>query len=191
MGGSDFSDGMQSVGAVEAPPNEAALRASLVEVSPAVRRFLFGMCGDWDQAEDLAQAALLKAWANRHKFDGRAKPATWIFTIARNHWYDRLRRQRTRPAHEHMHEQFAQPDPAPSPGAMVSRGELAQAVTAALGKLPDDQREALAMRESEGLTFRQIAEALGIPTATVKSRVRYALDKLANELKPFRQELGS
>ena len=61
----------------------------------------------------------------------------------------------------------------------------------ALGTLPAAQREALALRESEGLTFRQIADLLKVPAATVKSRVRYALIKLADELKAFRPELAS
>ena len=75
-----------------------------------------------------------------------------------------------------------------SPPDVAQRGELAAAVAAAMEKLPALQREALALRESDGLTFRQIAELLGIPAATVKSRVRYALSKLADKLKPFAPE---
>ena len=178
-------------GEAKAPPRDIDLRLALTEAGPAVRRYLFGMCDDWSEAEDLAQGALLKAWAKRESFDGRAHPRTWIFTIARNHWRDRLRRRRVRPKEQPMDEQLAIPASSPSPMAAAARGELAGAIDAALAALPSEQREALAMRESEGLTFTQIAEALGLPAATVKSRVRYALIKLADKLEPFRRELES
>jgi len=168
-----------------------ALRAALGASGPAVRRYLFGMCGDWDAAEDLAQEALLRAWRRRDSFDGRAEATTWIFAIARNHWLDRLRRARARPREEPMSTEPAAPDDRPGPPDAARRRELADAIRRALAVLPDAQREALALRESEGLTFRQIGEMLGVPTATVKSRVRYALVRLADELKPFAQELES
>lgn len=165
------------------------LRAELAEVGPAVRRFLFGMCRDWDRAEDLAQETLLKAWRGRAGFDGRAEVRTWVFRIARNHWLDQLRRGRVRPKVETMGEQTAYASPEPSPVGRAVRGELAEAIERAIATLPETQREALAMRESEGLTFAQIGEVLGIPAATAKSRVRYALGKLADELASFGPEL--
>ena len=170
-------------------PSEGDLRAAVADAGAAVRRFLFGMCGNWDQAEDLAQEALLRAWQKRGSFDGRAEIRTWIFAIARNHWLDRLRRKRTAPQTEPMNEEMYISQSGDSPAAAVGRGELARAVGAALTTLPAEQREALAMREAEGLTFVQIAQVLSIPVSTAKSRVRYALLKLADELKPFRSEL--
>ncbi len=147
-------------------PDEASLRAGFGAAAGAVRHYLFCMCGDWHEAQDLAQTALLKAWRKRHGFDGRAELRTWIFAIARNHWRDRLRKRRTRPGMERMNAEFA--TAWPGPGAAAARGELARAITAALETLPADQREALALRESEGLRFRQIAELLGVPVATAK-----------------------
>jgi RNA polymerase sigma-70 factor (ECF subfamily) len=76
-----------------------------------------------------------------------------------------------------------------SPPAEASRTELVARVRQAVGELPDDQREALALRESEDLTFAQIARLLDVPAGTVKSRVRYALLKLAEKLEPYRREL--
>jgi RNA polymerase sigma-70 factor (ECF subfamily) len=165
------------------------VRTGIVDSAAAVRRFLFGMCGDWNQAEDMAQEALLKAWARRQSFGGRSNVRTWVFAIARNHWLDQLRRRRTKPCEETMNENTtATTDPPPY--MQLRRGELAGAVAAALEKLPSEQREALALRESEGLTFNQVAQMLDIPVATAKSRVRYALLKLADELKPFQSEIG-
>ncbi len=159
------------------------LRSAIAEAAPAVRRFLFGMCGDWHQAEDLAQEALLRAWRSRERFDGNAAATTWLFTIARNAWRDSLRRRKVRPQ-VHAIQDITEPaGREPAPAAAAERGELAAAVAAAMAKLPDEQREALSMRESRGLKFEQIAALLGVPAATVKSRVRYALLKLADELR--------
>ena len=170
-----------------------AVRAAVTESAPAVRRYFFGMCGDWHRADDLAQGALLKAWHKRDSFDGRASATTWIFAIARNHWRDSLRRRKVRSREGPMDEGLTDAVVAatPTPAAGAARGELARAVAVAVGRLPAEQREALSLRESEGLTFRQIGEMLGIPTATVKSRVRYALTKLAEHLEPFRRDLES
>ncbi len=170
---------------------EEVLRAWITKSASAVRRFLFGMCGNWHEAEDLAQEALLKAWRKRDSFDGRASVSTWIFTIARNHWRDHLRRQNARPKRETMTEEMQISSSGPQPHTVAARGELAVAIGVAMDKLPAEQREALALRESKGLTFRQIAETLDLPAATVKSRVRYALLKLADELKPYARELES
>ena len=161
--------------------------AALDESGASVRRYLFGMCGDWHEAEDIAQEALLKAWDKRASFDGKANAKTWIFTIARNHWLDRLRQKRRRPREETLNEQY-QATISASPPLSAHRSELASAVAGALDRLPDEQREALSLRESEGLTFARIGEVLEIPVATAKSRVRYALLKLADELKPFGPE---
>ncbi len=171
--------------------NAGPLRAAMDQAAPAVRRFLFGMCGDWHQAEDAAQESLLKAWDKRETFDGRADPKTWIFTIARNCWLDRLRRGKARPAEQAMNPDTHTISPGSDPLEAMARGELAVAVEQALAALPPEQREALALRESEGLTFGQIAAMLDVPAATVKSRVRYALIKLAELLKAFGPESES
>ena len=169
------------------PVREGIVRAALDEAAVSVRRYIFGMCGDWHEAEDVASEAMLKAWEKRASFDGKANAKTWIFTIARNHWLDRLRRKRRRPREETLNEQY-QAAISASPPLSAHRSELAVAVAGALESLPDEQREALSLRESEGLTFVRIAEVLEIPVATAKSRVRYALLKLADELKPFSPE---
>jgi len=185
------TQGIPDVPGANAGVSASAFRRGLGDAGPAVRRYLFGMCGDWDLADDLAQGALLKAWRRRASFDGRAKLTTWVFAIARNHWLDELRGRRTRPREQTMPEDATTATPHPGPHATAALGELRLAVAAAMEKLPAEQREALALRESEGLKFREIAELLDVPLATVKSRVRYALLKLAEELEPYRSELES
>ncbi|MFB3892462.1 MAG: RNA polymerase sigma factor [Phycisphaerae bacterium] len=184
-------DDGRSIGVGVLADPQGDLRAELAECGPAVRRFLFGMCGDWDQAEDMAQEALLRAWTRRESFDGRANARTWIFSIARNHWLDRLRRKKSQPQEQTMIDDQATPARTDAPYAGLWRGEVATAVRAALGRLPEEQREVLALRESEGLTFSQIASMLGIPAATAKSRARYALLKLAEELRPLAEHMDA
>lgn len=164
------------------------LRAGLVEAAPAVRRFLFGLCGDWHRSEDLLQESLLKAWQNRDRFDGRAGLKTWVFTIARNHWLTNLRQQARRSREEPVSESYEMGQDS-RPEAAASRGELAEAVARALARLPSEQREVLALREHGGLTVAEVAAVLGVPVGTAKSRARYALVRLAEDLEPFRQEL--
>jgi RNA polymerase sigma-70 factor, ECF subfamily len=175
--------GGQPVGVRGAPAADVQL--ALEASAPAVRRYVFGMCGDWDRAEDIAQESLLKAWRGLAGFDGRASVQTWLFTIARHCWQDGLRRAGPG-GNESMEQLQRMPaDPGGEPPRVAQRHELAEAVAAAMQTLPAEQREALALRESGGLTFLQIAAMLDVPAATVKSRVRYALLKLADRLGPF------
>jgi RNA polymerase sigma-70 factor (ECF subfamily) len=167
---------------------EEAVRAAIGSAGPAVRRYLFGVCGNWHEAEDLAQAALLKAWRRRETFDGRASARTWIFAIARNHWRDRLRKKRSAPRMDEMLPESSVTKPSAAPDAAAARGEFRRAVARAVERLPGPQREALALRESEGLTFAEAAAVLGVPVGTVKTRVRRALLKLADELSAFAPE---
>lgn len=169
---------------------EEALRAAIDEAGLFARRYLFGLCGDWDQAEDLAQEAMLKAWAKRASFDGRSNVRTWLFAIVRNHWLDSLRRKKTAAVMETIPEEILVARGTYEPAGRAQRNELADAINTALGKLPAEQREALALRESEGLTFPQIAELTNVPVATVKSRVRYALLKLAEHLQAHRGDVS-
>ena len=71
------------------------------------------------------------------------------------------------------------------PSRVAAGAELRQAVARAMSQLPPEQREALALRESDGLSFAQIADVTQTPVATVKSRVRYALLKLAEQLREW------
>ena len=171
------------------PIDDATLRAALCDCADGVRQYLFGMCGDADLAGDLSQEAILRAWRGRSGFSGRSAAKTWLFSIARNVWLDYLRRKKTVGVVEGMEQLNQLPSRTPSPLADAWRGELATCLEHALAKLPPDQREALALRQSKGLKFHEVADLLGVQVATVKSRVRYALLKLADELESYRDDI--
>ena len=173
-------------GRLSADRPKVPIRAALVEIAPAVRRYLFTMCGDWHEASDLAQEAMLKAWRSRERFDGRADVRTWAFAIARNNYLDHRRKRSRRPREEAIAADHVADRPGPAEGA--SQNELFDAVGAAVARLPQAQREVVALRAGQALTFRQIADVLGIPVTTAKSRMQYALGKLADELKAFGPE---
>jgi len=152
-----------------------------------LQRYVAGLGASWEDAQDVAQEALLRAWRARASFDGRSNLRTWIFGIARNHYLDLARKRQTVERNRPEASRRLSGAGHDGPEAPAQRAELARALERALDTLPPEQREALAMRENSGLTFAQIADLLGVSPNTVKSRVRYALLKLAEELGEFKE----
>jgi len=144
---------------------------------------------DPEQARDAVQDAFLKAYTNLDRFEGRSSFYTWLYRLAMNLCLDLRRRDHSsrrvetpelgdleriatldsRPAdHQHWRGHEEAPDEA------ASRGELRERVARAIAQLPDASRETLILREVEGLSYSEIAEALDIPKGTVMSRLHYA-----------------
>ena len=144
---------------------------------------------DPEQARDAVQDAFLKAYTNLDRFEGRSSFYTWLYRLAMNLCLDLRRRDHSsrrvetpelgdleriatldsRPAdHQHWRGHEEAPDEA------ASRGELRERVARAIAQLPDASRETLILREVEGLSYSEIAEALDIPRGTVMSRLHYA-----------------
>lgn len=168
-----------------------SLRAAIENACQGVRWYLLGMCGNWHEADEAAQQALAKAWARREQFDGRSDARTWIFAIARNHWLDEMRKRKRAPRTEPVETVADNLSVTDDPAAGLEQDELARAVAEAMASLPAEQREAVSLRESGALTFAEIARTLDVPVATVKSRVRAGLARLAEKLRPYHRELSS
>jgi RNA polymerase sigma-70 factor (ECF subfamily) len=147
--------------------------------APRVRTYLRRLGADAGVADELAQEVLLTVWRRAHQFDrSRAALSTWVYTIARNKRIDALRRER-RP-------DFDPEDPAFVGEALSGpRGDhhaeveqVRREVARAVERLPPEQAELLRIFYFEEKPHSAIAEELGLPLGTVKSRLRLALGKM-------------
>ena len=146
-------------------------------------------------AEDVTQDCFLRVVRSADSYVREAKFTTWLFTIARNLCVDASRRAK----HRNMASldapvgddgQSARIDFVPSDGAAADRQAIGQELKVkmqvAIAALPEEQREIFLLREVSDLQFNEIAEIVGVPENTVKSRMRYALEKLREALAEYR-----
>jgi RNA polymerase sigma-70 factor (ECF subfamily) len=135
-------------------------------------------------AEDIVQESFMKAFAAADEFRGN-DTRVWLFAIVRNTTINLLRRRRSERAVQ-WREEMAEPvDTAADPeSAMISSSRRTR-IRAAIAALPDDYREALVLREFEGLSYKEIASVINTPIGTVMSRLSRArallLEQLASE----------
>ena len=138
------------------------------------------LLGDPEQARDAVQEGFLKAYGSLGRFEGRSGFYTWLYRLVFNLCIDMKRRDRSS-RHVEWDDEVAG-DAAPGsdapvatdPSAELGRGELREALAQAVARLPEDARRTLLLREVDGLSYAEIAEALGIPKGTVMSRLHHA-----------------
>jgi RNA polymerase sigma factor (sigma-70 family) len=159
---------------------------ALNEVYEQYSSFVYGLAlrviGDPRAAEDIAQDVFLFVWERPEAFDpARGSLRTWLGTLAHRRAVDYVRREearRRRTQREAGRQAAAIPDVAEMATALVA----AERVRAALDVLPDEQRRAIQLAYFGGRTYRQVAEQLGIPEGTAKSRLRLGLRRVAAAL---------
>ncbi len=162
-----------------------------------VFNFILRYVGDRAQAEDLLQDVFLRVIKSVASYERQAKFTTWLYTIARNLCVDAARRGKHRkaasldaPVNHGDEEGAALIDFVAGEGAGADRQaigrELQVRMRAAIEALPDEQREIFLLREVNDLQFNEIAQIVGVPENTVKSRMRYALEKLREALEEYR-----
>ncbi|MGG7567363.1 sigma-70 family RNA polymerase sigma factor [Rhodovulum sp. DZ06] len=154
-----------------------------------VKSFLIAGGAAPDQADEVAQEVMVTVWRRAALYDpAKAAPSTWIFTIARNRRIDMIRRAR-RPAPDPEDPLF-QPEAEPDPEESAAASARDARVREALSELSEDQRETVRLAFFAGLTQTEIAEQIGAPLGTVKSRLRLAFRKLRDALgDEFSEEL--
>ena len=139
-----------------------------------------------DQADDVVERTFSQIWKDAARYDAeRGSVAAWIVTIARSHALTMRRTETRRIRHDELRSQFLLDEgtvTAASPLQKLEAGEDRQAVQKAMSRLPDEQERVVRMTFFEGLTQAEIADRLGIPLGTVKTRVRLAFSKLRRTL---------
>jgi len=148
---------------------------------------IYRVMGSDEEARELSQEAFFKAYRALDGFERRSRFSSWLYQIAINLCRDRMRRRKT---HRLMSlEDLPQPEAAAplvvserSVAAAIEERDLARIVAEAVGALPEEQREVIVLKEYEELTFAEIAEVLGLPVSTVKTRLYRALTQLRRQL---------
>jgi RNA polymerase sigma-70 factor (ECF subfamily) len=165
------------------------------------------MVGDLEEARDLTQETFTRALVKIDTFRGEAQPYTWLFRIALNLSIGQLRKARrhrtisldgggngqsTSAARASSQDDGGPPlrdrlsrDGAPGPGEQTENRERNRAVLAALDRLDAEYRAVLVMRDVEGFDYQQMADLLGLPLGTLKSRLFRARIALRDELRPY------
>jgi RNA polymerase sigma-70 factor (ECF subfamily) len=148
----------------------------------------YRVIGRDEDARDVCQETFLRAYRGIGAFRGQAKFSSWIYRIALNlcrDWIRKQRRSRIVPVPDGVElEDLAseQGGPVESIEDLVARHALSDSVASAMAVLPEEQRTAIILKEYHGLTFQEIAELLGCPLSTVKTRLYQGLSVLRREL---------
>lgn len=162
-------------------------------------RRIYGLCyrftGSQSDAEDLTQEAFLKLYRNLASFDpAKGGFTTWLTTLTRNLLVDNYRRSRLERASDSLDESYDCEDDGPTKAERLADGgksqeqhvaglELRAQIQEALQQVSPDLREAVILRDLEDLDYKEIADILGVPQGTVKSRISRGRSELARLLK--------
>ena len=150
-----------------------------------VQGAIYRLVGPGEEVRDLSQETLLKAYRGLGTFKKEARFSSWLYQIALNVCRDRMRRGRGKSyvSFDELSETGETGSQrGPSALDLIEARDLSRQVAAAVSALPDEQREVVVLKEYQGLTFLEIAEALDVPLSTVKTRLYRGLGQLRLEL---------
>jgi RNA polymerase sigma-70 factor (ECF subfamily) len=147
--------------------------------------------GRQDEAEDLAQDIFLKLFKSLKTFDRRANFSTWLISVSRNlciDHYRSMRREHDVVTHDVDVVTLAHPSAVDSPHVALERRDRVALLRAALDKLAPSLRTAVMLRDIQELSYQEIAEKLGVPEGTVKSRINRGRTELARQIARLREQ---
>ncbi len=165
--------------------NGEALSSAFASLGDRLMGTAYLVLGHREDAREAVQEAFLKCWRQRETVIGRTSLTPWIFSVVLNASRDLRRRRRVRrseklPGEERMPASGRDADPP----ATVEKREEVERLRAAVHKLPEHEREVFLLRQNGDLTYHAIADVLGTPVGTVKTRMRSALARLRGVLLP-------
>ncbi|MFO0700286.1 MAG: sigma-70 family RNA polymerase sigma factor [Nitrospira sp.] len=173
--------------------DQAALATLYDRSSPQVYGLIFKILGQREAAEEVTLDVYTQVWKQAHTFDEtRGTPGGWLMMLARTRAIDRFRSglaERGKLEDLDMASFFSSEDPTPDQEIEVQQRQ--QQVRQALSLLSAEQREAIALGYFYGLSQSEIADKLGLPLGTVKTRMRLGMIKLREALEPHKDELLS
>jgi RNA polymerase sigma-70 factor (ECF subfamily) len=169
--------------------DDRAFEALFARWAGRVLRFVERIVGEAGVAEDLVQETFARVWRARSRYQPDARFSTWLFTIAGNAARNELRRPFRRAPHRSVDAEGAEEALALSDGAapadvQVDARRTGRGLEAAFAALPERQREALWLRAVEGLSYAEVAAALGRSEPSVKALIHRARAALVRDPKP-------
>jgi len=176
----------------------AAFEVLLRRYESSLYTFIRRSVHDPEVAADLLQESFTRVIQHGHTWTGSAKVSTWIFSIARNLCIDHARRMRRRPqtsldgskadATEDVPLLERIPVRRPDADSEADGARMRARITQAVEALPEEQREVFLLRQLQNIPFSEIAAVVGASENTVKSRMRYALEKLQEALADYEEQ---
>ena len=173
-----------------------AFEMLVVKYQRRIERLIGRMVRDTDLVQDIAQETFIRAYRALPQFRGESAFYTWLYRIAVNSAKKALMDMKRDPlvseaamrsdddGEETSRAESELPD-GETPEALLASKEIAAAVNSAIEALSEDLRQAITLREIEGLSYEEIAEAMNCPIGTVRSRIFRARDAIAARLKPL------
>jgi RNA polymerase sigma-70 factor (ECF subfamily) len=143
----------------------------------SLRRFVFSLTSNWNDADDITQEALIKAFRSFGTFDGRAALSTWLYTVARSSAVDWHRSRMGKPRAD-VPLTLSLVDDVEGHDELLASKQGVDQLWGAIRKLDEKQRTALVLFDIEGLSYQEIAEIEGVPLGTVRSRLSRARAEL-------------
>ena len=175
--------------------DQKAFELLVVKYQRRIQRLIGRMVRDVDLVDDIAQESFIRAYRALHQFRGDAQFYTWLYRIAVNTAKKALMELKRDPT---ISEGFLKNDDDDetyssgneliddeTPETLLAAKEIADAVNQSLKDLPEDLRQALSLREIEGLTYEEIATVMDCPIGTVRSRIFRAREVISAKIKPM------
>ena len=177
--------------------DQKAFELLVIKYQRRIERLIGRMVRDVDLVEDIAQETFIRAYRALHQFRGDAQFYTWLYRIAVNTAKKALvdmKRDPTisesalRPGSDDDDETYRpgnEPISDETPETVLAAAEIARAVEAAMEALPAELRQAVTLREIEGMSYEEIAEVMNCPIGTVRSRIFRAREAISARVKPM------
>ncbi|MDD5030253.1 MAG: RNA polymerase sigma factor RpoE [Rhodoferax sp.] len=181
--------------------DQRAFELLVIKYQRRVERLISRMVRDVDLVPDIAQETFIRAYRALHQFRGDSQFYTWLYRIAVNTAkkfllelkHDPTRSNSALASRDEDDETFtsrSEPSTQESPESLLAAKEISQVIDQALAELPDDLRQAITLREMEGLSYEDIADIMACPIGTVRSRIFRAREAVSAKVRPLLDRQG-